>query len=105
MEKSRDRLHLALGFDKPVVAARIPKFQEIADVADELLVNPRSPRELSRLLVRLLTDERFRTAVQQDLRSLAVKTAWPSVAREHLRMYRHLLHSSRITPVECDLAA
>ncbi len=98
-------VHLALGFDKPVVAARIPKFQEIGDVADELLVNPRSPRELSRLLVRLLTDERFRTAVQEDLRSLAVKTAWPGVAREHLRMYRHLLHSSRKTPAECVLAA
>ena len=98
-------LHLALGFDKPVVAARIPKFQEIADVADELLVNPRSPRELSRLLVRLLTDERFRTAVQQDLRSFAMKTAWPRVALEHLRMYRHLVRSSRIAPVVCDLAA
>jgi glycosyltransferase involved in cell wall biosynthesis len=97
-------LHLALSFDKPVVAARIPKFQEIADVADELLVNPRSPRELARLLVRLLTDKMFCTAVQQSLRSFAIETAWPRVAREHLRMYRHLLRSSHITAAERELA-
>jgi glycosyltransferase involved in cell wall biosynthesis len=91
--------HLALGSGNPVVASRIPKFQELGDVMDELLVNPRSDRELSGLLLRLLLDDAFRTATRKNLLTYAMETAWPRVACEHLAVYRELI---RFSCADCD---
>ncbi len=88
---SSGALHLAMGQGKAVVASRIPKFQELAEVSDEILVNPRSVGELSRLLKRLLLDEPFRRSIEQRVRLYAQHTAWPSVARTQRAIYDRLL--------------
>ncbi|GAB1691191.1 glycosyltransferase [Krasilnikovia sp. M28-CT-15] len=80
-------LHRALGAGAIVVASRRPKFQELAEVCDELLVDPGRPVELARLVDRILDDDGFRAAVQAPLRHLALRTAWPVVARAHLDAY------------------
>jgi hypothetical protein len=92
---SSGALHLAMGLGKPVVASRIPKFQELAEVSDEVLVNPRSTGELHRLLTRLLLDEPFRLYIKQRVRSYAQRTAWSSVARQHATIYDRLLSPQR----------
>ena len=97
--------HVALGAGNLVVASRIPKFQELGDVMDELLVNPRSERELSGLLLRLLLDEPFRAATRTHLLNYAIKTAWPRVACEHLSVYRDLIRSSCADYTPRELAA
>lgn len=83
-------LHRALGAGATVVASLRPKFQELAEVCDELLVDPDRPAELARLVSRLLDDEAFRRAVRSPLRGLALRTAWPMVARAHLDAYAGL---------------
>jgi glycosyltransferase involved in cell wall biosynthesis len=88
-------MHLALGFGGAIVAARIPKFEEIGDVADELLVNPRSSGDLSRLLARLLTDDTFRNNARRALGKYGARTAWPRVAQTHLAVYRSVLQKSQ----------
>lgn len=80
-------LHRAIGAGATVVASRRPKFQELADVCDELLIDPDRPAELVRLIDRLLDDGEFRQAVRRPLRELALRTAWPVVARSHLEAY------------------
>ncbi len=87
---SSGALHLAMGLGKAVVAARIPKFQELADVCDEILVNPRSVREASQLLNRLLVDESFHMYVKQKISSYAQLTAWSSIAQKHWAIYDQL---------------
>lgn len=83
-------LHLALGLGRPVVASRIPKFDELVDVCDEVLVNPGSVGELSRVLRRMLSDGAFRQSIQARIKTYAGQTAWPIVAREHLALYERL---------------
>ncbi|GAB1640052.1 glycosyltransferase [Krasilnikovia sp. MM14-A1259] len=83
-------LHRALGAGAIVVASRRPKFQELAEVCDELLVDPGRPVELARLAERILDDDGFRAAVRAPLRRLARRTAWPVVARAHLDTYARL---------------
>ena len=80
-------LHRAIGAGATVVASRRPKFQELADVCDELLVDPDRPAELARLVDRLLDDGDFLRAVRRPLGELALRTAWPVVARSHLEAY------------------
>jgi len=84
-------LHLAMGLGKAVAASRIPKFHELSEVADELLVSPWSVRELSSLIERLILDRSFRSAIEKDIRDFALKTAWPAVAGTHLSAYKQLL--------------
>lgn len=84
-------LHLAMGLGKAVAASRIPKFNELSEVADELLVSPWSVRELSSLLERLISDHSFRNAIEKGVRDYALKTAWPAVAETHLAAYLQLL--------------
>jgi hypothetical protein len=87
---SSGALHLAMGLGKPVIASRIAKFQELGEVSDEILVNPRSIGELSRVLTRLLLDEPFQQYIKERVHSYAQKTAWPSVARQHALLYERL---------------
>jgi glycosyltransferase involved in cell wall biosynthesis len=86
-------LHLAMGLGKAVVASRIPKFHELSEVADELLVSPWSVRELSSILERLILDHSFRNAIEKGIRDYALQTTWPAVAETHLAAYRRLLET------------
>lgn len=87
---SSGALHLAIGLGKAIVASRIPKFQELADVSDEILVNPKSVDELYQLLTRMLIDEPFRQYIRQRIWSYAQKTAWSCVAQQHRAIYERL---------------
>ncbi len=84
-------LHRAIGAGAIVVGSRTPKFQELAEICDELLVNPNRPAELAELLGRILDDPPFAAAVRNVLAELAARTAWPVVATTHLRTYEDTL--------------
>jgi glycosyltransferase involved in cell wall biosynthesis len=92
--------HRAIGAGAIVVASRRPKFQELADVCDELLVDPGRPVELARLIGRIFDDAPFRSVLRQMLSDLAHRTSWPTVASSHAELY-HLVansvHDSRIS--------
>ena len=87
---SSGALHRAMGMGLPIIASRIPKFQELAEVSDEILVTPGSVGALSRLLVRTLHDDTFRSSIVHAVRRYARHTAWPVVALKHWSLYRRL---------------
>ncbi len=84
-------LHLAIGADKPVIATRIPKFEELGDVCDELLVLPYNSSEIAKLAIRLFDDEEFSCYVMNKIKILKDKTSWEIVAKMHLELYKHKL--------------
>lgn len=98
-------LHRALGCGASVIASRIPKFEELSDVADELLVSPHSSRELVRLFARLVEDGEFRDSMARRLAGLVERTAWPLVSRQHLALYAALAQDSVRTPALSALPA
>jgi glycosyltransferase involved in cell wall biosynthesis len=79
--------HTALGFGVPLIASRIPKFAELAEVSDEILVDPRSPEAVARLLTRLLQDPDFRHEIETSVQVFAARTSWETVAAAHLAVY------------------
>lgn len=84
-------LHLALGAFKPVAVSRIPKFEEVwVEISDELVFDPSNPAELGEILVRLLTDEGFRSHVVERVKSYALRTSWSEVAKTHKELYEAL---------------
>ena len=83
--------HLAIGADKPVIATRIPKFEELGDVCDELLVLPYNSSEIARLAIRLFKDEEFKRYVLSKIRILKDKTSWEIVAKMHLELFKQQL--------------
>lgn len=80
--------HLAIGAKKPVIASRIPKFEELKNICDELLVLPYNSAGIARIAIRLLEDREFEHFVLDRTQQYRMKTSWQSTAKKHLEVYR-----------------
>jgi len=87
---SSGALHRALGSGVPTVVSRIPKFTEVGEISDEILVNPRSPRAIARLLDRVLHDADFASHVRRRSAQFVEATSWERIALRHAVLYRDL---------------
>jgi glycosyltransferase involved in cell wall biosynthesis len=90
---SSGAFHRAIGAGKAVVGSRIPKFDEVRAISDELLVSPASASEMARLLRRLITDHPFRASIEQRVIDFARRTSWPQAGARHLQLCR-AVHSA-----------
>lgn len=89
--------HLALGAKKPVIATRIPKFEEIKNISEELLILPHNPTELSSLILRLFEDDKFYDYIIQKIDRYRKRTSWQKVAQKHLVLYQQPLTDKAVS--------
>ncbi len=80
--------HLAIGAKKPVIASRIPKFEELKNICDELLVLPYNSSGIAGIVIRLFEDIEFSRYVLKRTDEYRKLTSWEAVARQHLDLYR-----------------
>ncbi len=80
--------HLAIGAQKPVIASRIPKFEELKNICDELLVLPYNFSGIAGIAIRLFEDREFRQYVFDRTDEYRNLTSWQSVASQHLQLYK-----------------
>lgn len=80
--------HLALGANKPIIASRIPKFEELKKICDELLVLPYNSSGITRTAIRIFEDPDFRKYILERADEYRKLTSWEAVARQHLELYR-----------------
>ena len=80
-------LHLAIGAKKPVIAYRVPKFETVKNISDELLVLPGDVSGIARTAIRLFTDKEFEQYVLERTEQYRRATSWPVTVRKHLRLY------------------
>jgi len=80
--------HLAIGAKKPIIASRIPKFEELKNICDELLVLPYNSSGIAGIAIRLFGDLEFLEYVLDRTENCRNKTSWKSIAEEHLRLYQ-----------------
>jgi glycosyltransferase involved in cell wall biosynthesis len=83
-------LHLAVGAGKPVIASRIPKFEELSWISDELLVLPYNSEGIAQVVIRLFEDKDFLEYVVKHTKEFRERTSWQAVADQHLRLYREV---------------
>jgi len=83
-------LHLALGAKKPVVASRLPKFEELSEISDELLVLPNNTAGMAKTVLRLIEDPIFRNYIIARIEQFRYMTSWEEVAKIHLSLYKSL---------------
>ena len=86
--------HQAVGFRRPVLTARGPKFVEARALfrdLDELTVPAASSSAWARAMRRIYADEGLREAAQRAVEGFAQRTSWSAVANEHAALYRRLL--------------
>ena len=83
--------HLAVGANKPVIASRIPKFEELKNICDELLILPYNSSGIAKIAMRLFEDDEFKQYVLDSTEKYRKKTSWSSVAKQHLELYRDIL--------------
>lgn len=81
-------LHLAIGAKKPIIASRIPKFEELRNICDELLVPPYSSAQIAKIAIRLFEDKEFEHFVLEKTQQYRSKTSWQEIAKKHLEVYR-----------------
>jgi len=79
--------HLAIGAKKPVIASRIPKFEELRNVSDELLVLPYNSSRIAGVIIRLFEDQEFWKYVVDRTEEYRKLTSWRAVASQHLQLY------------------
>ena len=80
--------HLAIGARAPIIASRIPKFEELKNICDELLVLPYNVSGIAGVAIRLLEDSAFRQHVLSRTEEYRNLTSWQTVADRHLQLYR-----------------
>jgi glycosyltransferase involved in cell wall biosynthesis len=87
--------HWALAAGHPVLCADVPTFAEAIDAwatdLREMIVPPRDVKAWARALTLVLTRSDLRERAARASFELGLKSRWPSVAAEHIRMYRTLL--------------
>ena len=83
--------HLAIGAQKPIIASRIPKFEELKNICDELLVLPYNSSEIAKIAIRLFKDQQFRQYVTDRTAEYRNLTTWQAVANQHLQLYKRKL--------------
>jgi glycosyltransferase involved in cell wall biosynthesis len=81
-------IHLAIGAKKPVIASRIPKFEELKNICDELLVIPYSTSRIARTAIRLFEDKEFEQYVLDRTERYRRATSWSVIASQHMELYR-----------------
>ena len=86
-------LHLAIGAGKPIIATRIPKFEELRNISDELLVLPYNAIGIARLALRLFREHEFKRYVLQRTEEYGRITSWRNIAKKHLELYNKLLRN------------
>jgi len=80
--------HLAIGAQRPIVASRIPKFEELKNICDELLVLPYNCSGIAGTAIRLFEDQEFRKYVFDRTVEYRNLTSWQAVANQHLQLYK-----------------
>lgn len=79
--------HLAIGAARPVIASRIPKFEELKNICDELLVLPYNSSGIAGIATRIFQDSEFRQHVVDRTKEYGNLTSWATVASRHLELY------------------
>jgi len=80
--------HLAIGAKTPIIASRMPKFEELKNICDELLVLPYNSSGIAGIAIRLFEDSEFRQHVVSRTEEYANLTSWKNVAGQHLQLYK-----------------
>lgn len=80
-------IHLAIGAKKPVIAYRVPKFEVVRHISDELLILPGDVSGIAQTAIRLFTDKEFEQYVLERTEQYRRATSWPVTVRKHLRLY------------------
>ncbi|MGB2842159.1 MAG: glycosyltransferase family 4 protein [Halobacteriota archaeon] len=81
-------IHLAIGAKKPVIAYRVPKFEVVKNISDELLVLPYNVTGMVRLAIRLFEDKEFEQYILDRTERYRTATSWAEIANRHLELYR-----------------
>jgi len=68
--------HLAIGAKKPVITSRIPKFEELRNICDELLVLPYNSSGIAGIVIRLFEDQEFWKYVVNRTEEYRNLTSW-----------------------------
>jgi len=82
--------HLAIGAKKPIIASRTPKFEELKNICDELLVLPYNSSGIAGIAIRLFEDSKFRQYVVSRTEEYRNYTSWQTIASQHLQLYQEV---------------
>ena len=99
---SSGSLHLAIGAGKPVIASRIPKFEELKNISDELLVLPYNSEVIAKLVLRIIREPNFRNHIIRRTEAYRRLTSWENTAKKHLELYIRLLKNLKAVSKEDD---
>jgi len=80
-------IHLAIGAKKPVIAYRIPKFEVVKHICDELLILPDNASGIAKTAIRIFKDKEFERYVLDRTDSYRNATSWPVTVHKHLKLY------------------
>lgn len=84
-------LHLALAAGSSVLCSRIPKFEEVTELAPHLAIHPHRPKLWAKGMIELMESKSVRDQMTRPLLQRTSETIWPRVAQSHIALYERLL--------------
>jgi glycosyltransferase involved in cell wall biosynthesis len=84
----------------PVVGTRVPGLEDlIEEEKTGWQVPSESPRDLARVITRLLNMPSLARSLSQTVRERVAEFSWPAIARRHLHLYETLISAERFRRV------
>jgi glycosyltransferase involved in cell wall biosynthesis len=83
----------AAAYGTPVIASRIPPFEEFAQVLRLNLFNPLDIHELARLILALWKDEKTAAAQAVHNREQVASYSWENAARKYIQLFKRAVNS------------
>jgi glycosyltransferase involved in cell wall biosynthesis len=80
-------IQLAIGAKKPVIAYRIPKFELVKKISDELLVLPDNVSGIAKTAIRLFKDTEFERYILNRTERYRRANSWSAIVGKHLDLY------------------
>jgi len=83
-------LHLGIGAGIPCVVTDVPRYEEIKRITPETVVEVGNRKDLSRVIVMLLKDEKLRRRIAKSIKAYARKTSWEKISLLHYQVYSEI---------------
>jgi len=82
----------AIGFGKPIIATSVGSIPEIIqNGVTGLLVKPEDPESLAKALMKLLTDDKLRNSIENNVVKLRECFTWDKIAKYIIKVYKEII--------------
>lgn len=80
-------VHLVANFGRPIIATRLPEFEELLHEGCGLILTCLSPEGVADTILRVYADKSLWNTLARKNIAFSKERAWSNIAKQHLELY------------------